>query len=122
MARPDVRSPIAESGRSSHDSHADEPHRTRDAGTKGDAITMSDELTNKLLVNAGTFLATNGIILLVAPRRFSALRTSAWTPRAFDRALVRLGDSRLARAVGVFAASAGIAMAAYGIVRTRPNS
>lgn len=82
---------------------------------------MSANLQNKLLVNIGSVLAANGIILLAAPRRFSALRTSAWTPRTFDRGLARLSDSRLARAVGAAVASAGIAMVACGIVRTRPR-
>ena len=82
---------------------------------------MSDDLKNKLLVNAGSILAANGFIMLVAPRRFSVLRTSAWTPQAFDRGLARLtGSDRLARVVGLLAAIAGLSMVTGGVMRTSP--
>ena len=83
---------------------------------------MSSDLRNQLLVNVGSILAANGLILLIAPKRFAVLRSTSWTPAAFDRGLDRLaGRRRLARSVGTLAAAAGITMVAYGIVRTDPE-
>ena len=83
---------------------------------------MSRDLGNQLLVNAGSILATNGLILLIAPRRFAVLRSTAWTPGAFDRGLDRLTSRRgLARGAGILAALAGITMVTYGIMRTDPG-
>lgn len=80
---------------------------------------MSRDFGNQLLVNVGSVLAANGLILLATPRRFVVLRTTAWTPQVFDRGLDRFTSRhRLARGAGALAALTGIAMVTYGIVRT----
>lgn len=82
---------------------------------------MSTSVSNKVLVNLGSVVATNGILLLIAPARFAALRTSSWTPRSFDTSLERLVSQRgWARGVGMTVACAGLMMVAYGLTRTRP--
>ena len=83
---------------------------------------MSRDFRNQLLVHVGSVLAANGLILLIAPRRFAVLRSTAWTPGAFDRGLDRLTSrSGLARGAGTLAALAGITMVTYGIMRTDPE-
>jgi hypothetical protein len=82
---------------------------------------MSTNVTNKILVNLGSIVAANGTLLLIAPARFAALRTSSWTPQSFDTGLERLAARRgLARGIGTAAACVGLLMVAYGVTHTRP--
>jgi len=82
---------------------------------------MSTSVSNKVLVNLGSIVAANGILLLIAPARFAALRTSSWTPRLFDTGLERLTARRgWARGLGTTAACVGLMMVAYGVTHTRP--
>lgn len=81
---------------------------------------MGSALSNKLLVNIGSLVAANGAILLVSPGRFVQLRTSSWTPAAFDDRLGRLstrGD--VGRAIGAAALAVGVTMIAIGMTRTQ---
>lgn len=83
---------------------------------------MSRELGNQLLVNVGSILAANGLILTVAPRRFAVLRSTSLTPAAVENGLAAFrAQPSLARTAGLVAAVVGLAMVTCGIVRTDPN-
>ena len=83
---------------------------------------MSRDFRNQFLVNVGSILAANGLILLIAPRRFAVLRTNTLTPEAFDQGLDRLTNRRaLARGAGTLAALIGITMVTLGLMQTDPE-
>jgi hypothetical protein len=82
---------------------------------------MRTSLTNQLLVNMGTVVAGNGLMLLAVPRRFAAVRTMSWMPQAVNRGLVCLARRRLlARGAGALLTLVGASMMVYGLRRTDP--
>ncbi len=82
---------------------------------------MSESLKNQLLVNVGSMLAANGILLLLAPRRFARLRTNDWMPAPVEDTIGGLADhNTIGRGLGALLAATGVGMIALGISRTRP--
>jgi hypothetical protein len=80
---------------------------------------MGSSLSNKLLVNVGSLVATNGAILPVSPGRFVQLRKTSLAPDAVDETLSRLMKrADLGRAIGATALALGVAMIAVGMCRT----
>jgi hypothetical protein len=102
------------------DAHQSDAHQS-DTHHAGDLTTMRTAFTNQLLVNLGTVVAGNGLILLAVPRRFAAVRTMSWMPQTFNRGLTRLARRRLlARGAGALLTLAGASMMVYGLGRTEP--
>jgi hypothetical protein len=78
---------------------------------------------NRVMVAVGSFLATNGILLLITPGRYATLRKASWTPSVVDAGLDWLaahqGRSRMA---GLIVAAVGMLLVAVGVARTRPTA
>ncbi len=82
---------------------------------------MSESLKNQLLVNVGSMMAANGVLLLLAPRRFARLRTNDWMPGPVEDTIGGLADHNTAgRGLGALLAAAGVGMIVLGVSRTRP--
>ena len=76
---------------------------------------------NKLMVAAGSFLATNGMLLMITPARYATLRKANWTPSVLDARLDWLAAHHgRSRTAGLIVVAVGTLLVAAGVARTRP--
>ncbi len=85
---------------------------------------MDKRRINKLLVLAGSFLVSNGALLLLTPGRYAVLRKLGWMPEQYNATIIeRLGTHRTqGRVVGLVVLALGLALVATGLSRTEPAS
>lgn len=84
---------------------------------------MSNEQINALLVLAGSFCLSNGLLLLLSPDRFATLRQSDKLPKRYNAVLQRLtAHHSTGRSIGAAAIATGVALLALAMRRTEPAS
>ncbi|GIV98431.1 MAG: hypothetical protein KatS3mg057_3088 [Herpetosiphonaceae bacterium] len=83
---------------------------------------MTKRRANRLITIVGSFLLSNGLLLLVVPQRFARLRKLNWMPEQYNGALDRITSSEsTSRSVGLAAIVAGLGLMALAVSRTEPE-
>ncbi len=84
---------------------------------------MEARKVNKLMVVAGSFLMSNGALLLFTPGRFATLRHMTWMPQQYNKVIDRLAvDRTKSRAAGIGALLLGLGLLTAGVGRTEPST
>ena len=82
---------------------------------------MNTRRMNKLMAMAGSFLLSNGALLLLTPERFATLRKIGWLPDQYNATIDRLAaDRTTSRRAGIVALVAGLLLLATAVGRTEP--
>ena len=72
---------------------------------------------------AGSFLISNGALLVLTPERFATLRRIAWMPERYNTLIDRLAaDRATSRTAGIAAILAGLLLMVLAVSRTEPAS
>lgn len=83
---------------------------------------MQERTLNRLLVVTGSFLISNGTLLLLVPKRFATLRRRAWMPARYNELIDRLTvDRSRGRKVGSLALALGLLLLLAGVGRTETD-
>ncbi len=81
---------------------------------------MAQLQIDKVALTAGSMLFVDGLLLLVSPERYAAIRKAAWMPERINRTFDWLAHHERARPIGLVLTALGFQLLMFGLFQQQP--